>query len=84
MQMPQNMGEEYMREFREVFAQVAKDKQTKLIPFLLEGVGGKAELNLPDRIHPNPQGHKIVADTVWSALEPLLLAQGTSTGSRGD
>jgi acyl-CoA thioesterase-1 len=72
MQMPQNMGEEYTREFREVFPTVAKEKQTKLIPFLLEGVGGKADLNLPDRIHPNPQGHKLIADTVWSALEPLL------------
>ncbi len=72
MQMPRNMGEEYTREFREVFPIVAKDKQTKLIPFLLEGVGGKADLNLPDRIHPNPQGHKIIAATVWAVLEPLL------------
>jgi len=72
MQMPQNMGEEYTREFREVFPKVAKEKKTKLIPFLLEGVGGKAEFNLPDRIHPNPKGHKIIADTVWSALTPLL------------
>jgi len=72
MQMPQNMGEAYTREFREVFPTVAKEKKTELIPFLLEGVGGKPELNLPDRIHPNPAGHKIVADTVWSVLEPLL------------
>lgn len=72
MQMPQNMGEEYTREFREVFPAVTKEKQTKLIPFLLEGVGGKADLNLPDRIHPNPQGHRIIAETVWSALKPLL------------
>jgi acyl-CoA thioesterase-1 len=72
MQMPQNMGEEYTREFREAFPAVAKEKKTELIPFLLEGVGGKAEFNLPDRIHPNPQGHKIIADTVWSVLGPLL------------
>jgi acyl-CoA thioesterase-1 len=72
MQMPQNMGEEYTREFREVFPAVAREKKTKLIPFLLEGVGGKADLNLPDRIHPNLEGHKIIADTVWSVLEPLL------------
>lgn len=72
MQMPQNMGEDYTREFREVFPTVAKEKRTKLIPFLLEGVGGKADLNLPDRIHPNQQGHIIIADTVWKVLEPLL------------
>jgi len=72
MQMPQNMGVEYNRKFRELFPAVAREKKTALIPFLLEGVGGKPELNQPDRIHPNPDGHKIVADTVWSALEPLL------------
>jgi acyl-CoA thioesterase-1 len=76
MQMPQNMGEDYTREFREVFPMVAKEKKTKLIPFLLEGVGGKADLNLPDRIHPNPQGHKIIADTVWTVLKPVLTPPG--------
>ncbi len=74
MQMPQNMGEDYTREFRDVFPAVAREKQAKLIPFLLEGVGGKAEFNLPDRIHPNPEGHKIIADTVWKFLLPLLSA----------
>ena len=72
MQMPQNMGAEYNRKFRELYAAVAKEKKTELIPFLLEGVGGKPELNQPDRIHPNPDGHKIVADNVWSVLEPVL------------
>jgi acyl-CoA thioesterase-1 len=81
MQMPQNMGEEYTREYREVFPAMAKEKQAKLIPFLLEGVGGKAELNLPDRIHPNPEGHKIIAATVWAVLEPLLSPAPTTTGN---
>ena len=72
MQMPQNMGEEYTREFRDVFPAIAKEKKARLIPFLLEGVGGKPDLNLPDRIHPNPKGHKIVAENVWAVLEKLL------------
>jgi acyl-CoA thioesterase-1 len=81
MQMPQNMGEDYTREYREVFPTVAKEKSTKFIPFLLEGVGGKADLNLPDRIHPNPEGHKIIADTVWAVLEPLLSPAPTTAGN---
>src|SRR5688572_1891218 len=72
MQMPPNMGEEYTREFRDLFPAIAREKKARLIPFLLEGVGGKPDLNLPDRIHPNPQGHKVVADNVWSVLEQLL------------
>jgi acyl-CoA thioesterase-1 len=72
MQMPQNMGTDYNQRFREIFPAVAREKKTALIPFLLEGVGGKAELNQPDRIHPNPEGHRLVADNVWSILEPML------------
>lgn len=72
MQMPPNMGEEYNSAFRQVFPDLAKSNKTALIPFLLEGVGGKPEMNLPDQIHPNPEGHRIVADNVWKILKPLL------------
>src|SRR5688572_23332682 len=65
MQMPPNMGEEYNTAFRNVFPEVAKANRAALIPFLLEGVGGKADLNLPDQIHPNPEGHRIVAANIW-------------------
>jgi acyl-CoA thioesterase-1 len=43
-----------------------------LIPFLLAGVGARPEMNLPDMIHPNPQGHKRVAENVWAVLEKML------------
>ncbi|MCU0374357.1 MAG: arylesterase [Chitinophagaceae bacterium] len=72
MMVPPNMGESYAKGFRQVFPAVAQKKQTLLIPFLLEQVGGVDSLNLPDGIHPTPAGHKIVAETVWQTLEPLL------------
>src|SRR5690606_13431329 len=72
MKMPTNMGEKYRKEFEGVFERVAKKYKLKLIPFLLEGVGGNPKLNLPDGIHPNPEGHKIMAQTVLKTLEPLL------------
>ncbi|HKQ40141.1 MAG TPA: arylesterase [Verrucomicrobiae bacterium] len=80
MQMPPNMGQEYTAAFREIFPDLAKRNKAALIPFLLEGVGGKAELNLPDQIHPNPDGHRIVADNIWKVLEGLLnsVASGRS------
>ena len=70
--MPENMGAEYTGKFRQLFGRVAKEKKTALVPFLLEGVGGKAELNQPDRIHPTAEGHRIVAENVWRTLKPLL------------
>lgn len=72
MQMPENMGTEYTTKFREVFHRVAKEKSAALIPFLLEGVGGNAELNQADRIHPTAEGHRVIARTAWKILKPLL------------
>ena len=72
MEAPPNMGSEYVSSFRNVFNEVADGNNLPLIPFLLEGVGGEPELNLPDGIHPNPQGHKIVATNVWEILKQTL------------
>jgi len=72
MKMPPNMGAEYQAQFENIFPDLAKKNQAPLVPFLLEGVGGKPELNRPDRIHPTPEGHRILATNVWKVLEPLL------------
>jgi acyl-CoA thioesterase I len=78
MQMPANMGEEFTRKYKEVFSAVARRNKVVLIPFLLEGVGGRAELNQPDRIHPTAAGHKLIAETAWTILEPVLKGNGPS------
>ncbi len=72
MQMPPNMGAEYNDAFQKVFSDLAEASDAALIPFLLEGVGGKPEMNLPDRIHPTAEGHKIVAGNVWRVLKPVI------------
>lgn len=72
MQMPANMGADYTKQFASMYPEVAQETGVTLIPFLLEGVGGMPNLNQADGIHPNPDGHKIVAETVWRALQPLL------------
>ncbi|RYD74588.1 MAG: arylesterase [Verrucomicrobiaceae bacterium] len=72
MQMPTNMGTQYIEEFRAVFSRVAEESKAALIPFLLDGVGGVAELNQQDQIHPTAEGQKRVADNVWPVLEKVL------------
>ena len=69
---PPNMGADFTRAFAAIFPELAEKNGVTLIPFLLEGVGGRPELNQPDGIHPNVQGHSIVAETVWAVLKPLL------------
>ncbi len=73
MQMPPNLGETYTTAFRSLYPELAEKNHAALIPFLLEGVGGKPELNQPDHIHPTSQGHKIVAENVWKVLKPMLI-----------
>jgi acyl-CoA thioesterase-1 len=72
MQMPTNMGVSYRKEFQEIYPKLAKKYSIKLIPFILEGVGGVPSLNLPDGIHPNPKGHEVMAKNVLKVLEKEL------------
>jgi acyl-CoA thioesterase-1 len=72
MAAPPNMGTEFTHAFAAVFPELAEKNRLPLIPFLLEGVAGRPEFNQADGIHPNKEGHAIVAETVWTALKPLL------------
>ena len=72
--IPTNYGPDYARAFEAIYPRVANEEGAALLPFLLEGVAMRPELNLEDGIHPNPEGQRIVARTVAAALEPLLRA----------
>jgi acyl-CoA thioesterase-1 len=72
MELPPNMGEEYITEFRTIFSELAEMYDLPFIPFILNNVGGVQELNQADGIHPTAEGHKIVAENVWEVLHPLL------------
>ncbi len=72
MKMPVNYGEPYRKDFQGLFLKLSNKFSLPIVPFLLEGVGGKPKYNLPDGIHPNPEGHKVMATTVLKHLVPLL------------
>ncbi|MCH8547961.1 MAG: arylesterase [Balneolaceae bacterium] len=72
MEAPPNMGDSYTERFRAIFHELAEENDVIFLPFILEGVAGEADLNLPDGIHPTEEGHKILAENVWSMLEPVL------------
>jgi acyl-CoA thioesterase-1 len=65
MQMLQNLGPDYPA--------VAEEQNIILIPFFLEQVAGTPSLNLPDFIHPNPEGHRIVAQTVYPFIVQAIM-----------
>ena len=72
MWIPPNYGADYAQGFHQIYIDLAKRRRVTLIPFFLENVAGKPELNLEDGIHPTPEGYRIVAKQVFEAIEPLL------------
>ena len=69
---PPELGRDYEDGFRDTFREVAGDTGVPLLPSLLAGVAGVAELNQRDGIHPNAEGARLLAETAFRALKPLL------------
>jgi acyl-CoA thioesterase I len=78
MQMPANMGRQFVEEFSATFPKIARETKAELVPFLLDGVGGVSELNQPDLIHPTAEGQARVAENVWKVLEQVLRNRDTA------
>ncbi|WP_044018465.1 arylesterase [Hymenobacter sp. APR13] len=62
----------YALEFKALFRGLAEKNSLPFVPFLLQGVIGQRALNLPDGVHPNAAGQKILADNVWAVLSGVL------------
>jgi acyl-CoA thioesterase I len=73
MEAPRSMGKDYTEAFHNMYPALAAKNKLTLIPFILEGVGGVAELNQKDGIHPTEAGNKIIVETIWKTLKTLLL-----------
>jgi acyl-CoA thioesterase-1 len=78
-----NLGERYVAGFNRIYPELARRNGLAFIPFLLEGVAARPDLNLADGIHPNEQGHQIVAATVWKTLEPILREPAAASAAPG-
>jgi acyl-CoA thioesterase-1 len=72
MTLPLNYGPDYIHDFEAMYGDLAKRYSAHLIPFFLEGVAARAELNQEDQIHPNAKGYVIVTQNVLRVIEPLL------------
>lgn len=72
MEAPTNAGPEYRKEVQEAYRDLAREHQVPYIPFFLDRVAMIESLNQNDGVHPNAEGTKIVAETVYKVLRPLL------------
>lgn len=72
MLAPPTMGQQYQRDYTATFPELADEHKTAFLPFILENIALKKELNQADGIHPNAEGEKIMTDNVYKALKPML------------
>jgi acyl-CoA thioesterase-1 len=75
IRLPPNYGAEYAGGFDALFQRVGDDTSVPVVPYFMEGVAGVPDLNLPDGIHPTPEGHRRLADNLESALAEVLSAE---------
>jgi acyl-CoA thioesterase I len=76
MRMPPNYGPAYVQRFDATFAEVAKVRNSALVPFLFDGFGDDEAMFQPDRVHPTAAAQPKLLDNVWRELKPLLVATG--------
>jgi acyl-CoA thioesterase-1 len=73
MEIPPFIPAPFAAQFREIYRELANKNQMAFVPFFLEGVAGKPHLNLPDRLHPNAEGYKVIEEKVWPVIQGLLV-----------
>ena len=81
MQLPNYADDDYVSAFGKMFIELAAKNRATLVPYLLDGVAGDPSLNLPDGIHPNAAGQRILAENVWRVLEPVARETAAETAS---
>jgi len=81
IRIPPNYGREYTERFYGAFENVAKQQQTALVPFFLEGFSDSADFFQADRIHPSAQAQTRILQTVWPVLEPMIVSRGSTKAS---
>jgi acyl-CoA thioesterase-1 len=72
MEAPPVGGFSYTIDFHRMFTRLSDRYGLPLVPFFLIGIVGNDQLNLDDTLHPNAEGHRVIADAIWPYLRPML------------
>lgn len=72
MQVPPNLGQDYTRQFESIYPELAEENDLPIIPMILDKIGGNENYMQGDGIHPTPEGHRVIAETIWKKLKPIL------------
>lgn len=65
-------GWQYTIDFHNLYFELADKHKVPLVPFLLGGILGNRDLMSDDGVHPNREGAKVLADSIWPYLRALV------------
>ena len=68
MLAPPNMGADYAEPFNAIYPELAKQHETALYPFFMDGVITKSDLKLNDGLHPNAKGVAVIVAGILQLL----------------
>lgn len=72
IQLPRNYGARYLRQFEQIFPELAQANDLPLLPFFMDDIALHPELMMNDGIHPTPAAQPQIRDKVARFMEPLL------------
>ncbi|MFQ2029561.1 arylesterase [Aeromonas veronii] len=72
IQLPRNYGARYLRQFEQIFPELAQANDLPLLPFFMDDIALGPELMMNDGIHPTPAAQPQIRDKVARFMEPLL------------
>lgn len=72
IQLPRNYGARYLRQFEQIFPELAEANKLPLLPFFMDDIALRPELMMNDGIHPTPAAQPQIRDKVARFIEPLL------------
>ena len=70
--LPPNYGPDYIRQFEQVFRDLAQKYRTAFVPMIYKDLVHIPNVIQPDGILPTAKGSEIIANTLIPALKPLL------------
>lgn len=69
---PERYGPEYGNAIKQMYVNLARENDVLLMPTLMQDVSDFPERMLPDNVHPNEEGAKVIEKNVFAAVMPLL------------
>ena len=83
VRLPPNYGALYVKKFHDVYRQLAQKHKVAFVPYLLAGVGGRADLIQADGLHPRAKAQGLILDSIWPHLLPILKRTATKDSDNG-